>query len=441
VSSRVQQLAAATAGRPGGGARSIDVRVEADLAPGGDRPPTDCHPRARSGGLEVRASRPSCGQAAAASSLAARRRPSAAAARCFVRTISASPGAGEQRAGIQRAQLVVHGRVGCDLVLRPDEHRRHPCAGPRRRCGGARRAPRPADGRGRHPPRMEPLVGRVARSGSARAAAAAAHASARPRKQYRQGRSPSSTLLQAQRDPSAPTSSRIQADADLVNARAQLRVFRGTDPPLGRCTERNAMNQAFKLLAPALLALAPACRSGRRPADPGATAAASGAGLWHGRREEVPRLSRSDRQERRPEVVSIQPQVPDASPGLHFKDGATVKRGDLLVTIDPRPYQASSTRPSRLVGQPGRAGAGQASSFGRVRASSRGLISQPRTTTRARAPSPCPEAQVRLSKAAVDTAKLKPRLLLHPSPIDGAPASGWWTWQRGQPRPRDREFW
>ncbi len=41
-----------------------------------------------------------------------------------------------------------------------------------------------------------------------------------------------------------------------------------------------------------------------------------------------------------PEVVTIQPQVSGRITALHFKDGATLKRGDALFTIDPRPYRA-----------------------------------------------------------------------------------------------------
>jgi len=40
------------------------------------------------------------------------------------------------------------------------------------------------------------------------------------------------------------------------------------------------------------------------------------------------------------EVVSIQPQVSGRITGLHFVDGADLKVGDLLFTIDPRPYEA-----------------------------------------------------------------------------------------------------
>lgn len=40
------------------------------------------------------------------------------------------------------------------------------------------------------------------------------------------------------------------------------------------------------------------------------------------------------------EVVSIKPQVEGRIMQIHFQDGATIKKGDLLFTIDPRPYEA-----------------------------------------------------------------------------------------------------
>lgn len=38
--------------------------------------------------------------------------------------------------------------------------------------------------------------------------------------------------------------------------------------------------------------------------------------------------------------VDVRPQVPGTIVAVHFKDGATVRKGDPLFTIDPRPYQA-----------------------------------------------------------------------------------------------------
>src|SRR5438309_2897838 len=72
------------------------------------------------------------------------------------------------------------------------------------------------------------VVAGIARSRSARAGReAAAHASLQARERYRAGTITQLDLLQAQRDAFNAEVSRIQADADLVNARAQLRLSSG----------------------------------------------------------------------------------------------------------------------------------------------------------------------------------------------------------------------
>ncbi len=40
------------------------------------------------------------------------------------------------------------------------------------------------------------------------------------------------------------------------------------------------------------------------------------------------------------EVVSVQPEVSGKITEIHFADGANLKKGDLLFTIDPRPFEA-----------------------------------------------------------------------------------------------------
>jgi outer membrane protein TolC len=68
----------------------------------------------------------------------------------------------------------------------------------------------------------------IARSRSARAGReAAVHAAAQARERYRAGTITQLDLLQAQRDAFSAEVSRIQSDADLVNARAQLRLSSG----------------------------------------------------------------------------------------------------------------------------------------------------------------------------------------------------------------------
>src|ERR1041385_9450505 len=41
------------------------------------------------------------------------------------------------------------------------------------------------------------------------------------------------------------------------------------------------------------------------------------------------------------ETVAVQPQVPGRIIKIHFTDGANVRKGDMLFTIDPRPFQAA----------------------------------------------------------------------------------------------------
>jgi len=41
------------------------------------------------------------------------------------------------------------------------------------------------------------------------------------------------------------------------------------------------------------------------------------------------------------ETVSIQPQVSGRITKIHFTDGANVRRGQLLFTVDPRPFEAN----------------------------------------------------------------------------------------------------
>ena len=181
------------------------------------------------------------------------------------------------------------------------------------------------------------------------------------------------------------------------------------------------MNQAFKLLAPALLALAPACKKvegaqrtqaqPQRPPAPVSVATAV--------EKEVPVYLDQIGKNVAPEVVSIQPQVSGRITGIHFKDGATVKRGDLLVTIDPRPYQAQLDSAEAGLSR------NQAElelarlELGRVRALlAADSISQQDHDARKSAVA-VSEAQVRLSKAAVDTAKLNLEYCFIRAPIDG----------------------
>src|SRR6476660_5180703 len=51
------------------------------------------------------------------------------------------------------------------------------------------------------------------------------------------------------------------------------------------------------------------------------------------------------------EVVAIQPQVSGRITKIHFTDGANLKKGDLLFTIDPRPFEVALSQAQAKVSQ------------------------------------------------------------------------------------------
>jgi multidrug efflux system membrane fusion protein len=119
------------------------------------------------------------------------------------------------------------------------------------------------------------------------------------------------------------------------------------------------------------------------------------------------------------EVVSIQPQVSGRVTRIHFVDGADVKVGDLLFTIDPRPYQAQLNEAEANLAQ-----AEAALSLARVNFARVESVSDPRAVSRQDYDSKkiaveTAEAQVRQQRAAVDSARLNLEYCTIRSPING----------------------
>lgn len=119
------------------------------------------------------------------------------------------------------------------------------------------------------------------------------------------------------------------------------------------------------------------------------------------------------------EVVSIQPQVSGRIVKIHFVDGAAVKAGDVLFTIDPRPFQA------KLAAAEGSLAQAQAAlnlakiNFARVQS-----VSDPRAVSRQDYDSKknavaVAEALVKQNRAAVEIARLDLEYCILHSPIDG----------------------
>jgi membrane fusion protein, multidrug efflux system len=119
------------------------------------------------------------------------------------------------------------------------------------------------------------------------------------------------------------------------------------------------------------------------------------------------------------EVVSIQPQVSGRVIKLHFTDGADVKAGDLLFTIDPRPYQAQLNQAEANLAQ-----AMAALDLARVNFARVENVSDPRAVSRQdydakKNAVASAEALVRQNRAAVESARLNLEYCAIRSPING----------------------
>jgi multidrug efflux system membrane fusion protein len=119
------------------------------------------------------------------------------------------------------------------------------------------------------------------------------------------------------------------------------------------------------------------------------------------------------------EVVSIQPQVSGRVIKLHFTDGADVKAGDLLFTIDPRPFQAQLNQAEANLAQSEAALSLAKVTFARVDS-----VSDPRAVSRQdydtkKNAVEAAEALVKQNRAAVESARLNLEYATIRSPIDG----------------------
>lgn len=119
------------------------------------------------------------------------------------------------------------------------------------------------------------------------------------------------------------------------------------------------------------------------------------------------------------EVVSVEPQVSGRITRVHFSDGAHLRKGDLLFTIDPRPFQAQLDAAEASLAQ-----AKAALDLARiqyVRASTlieTKAVSQEEYDLKKNAVDVA-AAQVEQGEAAVQTAKLNLEYCFIRSPIDG----------------------
>jgi len=119
------------------------------------------------------------------------------------------------------------------------------------------------------------------------------------------------------------------------------------------------------------------------------------------------------------EVVSVQPQVSGRITEIHFTDGADVKAGDALFTIDPRPYRAQLDSAQATLAQMKAALDLAKIEFARVaNLVETKAISKQDYDARENAVDVA-EAQVKQSQAAMEAARLNLEYCSIRSPIDG----------------------
>ena len=119
------------------------------------------------------------------------------------------------------------------------------------------------------------------------------------------------------------------------------------------------------------------------------------------------------------EVVSIQPQVSGRITEIHFVDGAELKKGDMLFTIDPKPYKAQLDSAEATLAEKKAAlelAKLQLNRYAELLTTK--SVSQYDYDQRKNAYD-IAEAQVQQSEAAVDTAKINLDYCFIRSPIDG----------------------
>jgi membrane fusion protein, multidrug efflux system len=119
------------------------------------------------------------------------------------------------------------------------------------------------------------------------------------------------------------------------------------------------------------------------------------------------------------EVVSIRAQASGRIEKIHFKDGADVKTGDLLFTIDPRPYEAALHQAEASLAQ-GKAGlvlAQQEFERAKTLLPTKAISKEDYETRESTVA--VDEAMVQAGEAAVEVAKVNLDYCIIRSPIDG----------------------
>lgn len=119
------------------------------------------------------------------------------------------------------------------------------------------------------------------------------------------------------------------------------------------------------------------------------------------------------------EVVNVQPQVSGKIVGIHFVDGANLKKGDPLFTIDPRPYQAALDQAQAQYEKDKATAANARANTDRQKQLYMEKLVSPADYDLARYTADADDATVRSDAAAIQSAKLNLEYCTIDSPIEG----------------------
>lgn len=119
------------------------------------------------------------------------------------------------------------------------------------------------------------------------------------------------------------------------------------------------------------------------------------------------------------ETVMIQPQVSGPIMGIHFKDGAELKKDDLLFTIDSRPFLAAQEKAEAALAQDRAKHEYDEAQLKRSEELSRTKVASPQDLDNARSTSQGSAAAVQADMASLETARINVEYCSIKSPIDG----------------------
>ncbi len=123
------------------------------------------------------------------------------------------------------------------------------------------------------------------------------------------------------------------------------------------------------------------------------------------------------------EYVTIQPQISGPIVGIHFTDGSDVKKGDLLYSIDSRPFEAELARSKAILEADQAKATFEASQLTRSEELREKQVSAAQELDNAKSAATASQANVQADEALVQAAQINLDYCAIRSPIDGRAGS------------------